>query len=383
LRPTCDRLESRELLSGAGGLISHAVVSPLVSIAVAKRQHPHKFSGPITTRLNTQPDNSFSTVPSNGDVNPYGVAFVPNDFPGGGSLHHGDILVSNFNNSSNVQGTGTTIVDIRPSGSQSVFFQNPSAPGLSTTLAVLQRGFVIVGNTPAALDNNGNLVPTGDGSLLIMNRFGKTVATLSDPSLLDGPWGLTVNDLGSRDQVFVSNVYRATVTRIDLTVPKRGNGVMVKDMVQIASGYVHRSDPAAFVVGPTGLAYDRANGVLYVASTGDNAIFAIRNAAHARTDGGMGSLVYEDPSHLRGPLGLALGPNGDLLTTNGDAVNPDPTQPSELIEFTRSGTFVAQLSLSSGQGGAFGLAMSVTKNTLGIATVNDVTNRLDERFVSF
>ena len=50
-----------------------------------------------------------STVPPNGDVNPYGVAFVPLGFPTGGALAPGDVLVSNFNNNQNLQGTGTTI----------------------------------------------------------------------------------------------------------------------------------------------------------------------------------------------------------------------------------------------------------------------------------
>ncbi len=35
--------------------------------------------------------------------------------------------------------------------------------------------------------------------------------------------------------------------------------------------------------------------------------------------------------HLHGPFGLVLAPNGDLITANGDAVNGDPTQPSELV----------------------------------------------------
>src|SRR5229473_2629416 len=47
-----------------------------------------------------------STVPSNGDVNPYGVAFVPDDFPTGGKILEGDVLAANFNNSTNTQGTG-------------------------------------------------------------------------------------------------------------------------------------------------------------------------------------------------------------------------------------------------------------------------------------
>lgn len=57
-----------------------------------------------------------STIPANGDLNPYGVALVPKGFPAGGMVAPGDILVSNFNNSSNMQGTGTTIIKLTPNG---------------------------------------------------------------------------------------------------------------------------------------------------------------------------------------------------------------------------------------------------------------------------
>ena len=53
-----------------------------------------------------------STVPANGDVNPYGVATVTQST---GALVAGDTLVSNFNSKANVQGTGTTIVQVSPS----------------------------------------------------------------------------------------------------------------------------------------------------------------------------------------------------------------------------------------------------------------------------
>ena len=59
---------------------------------------------------------------ANGDVNFYGVAFVPKTFPAGGLLNPGEVLVSNFNNNQNVQGTGTIIVKIAPNGQQSLFF---------------------------------------------------------------------------------------------------------------------------------------------------------------------------------------------------------------------------------------------------------------------
>jgi hypothetical protein len=49
-------------------------------------------------------------------------------------------------------------------------------------------------------------------------------------------------------------------------------------------------------------------------------------------------------------------PNGDLITANGDAVNGDPTQPSEIVEFTKNGEFVGQFNVDAGQEGAFGMA---------------------------
>jgi hypothetical protein len=60
--------------------------------------------------------------PEAGDVNPYGVAVVPRST---GRLHAGDVLVSNFNNKANAQGTGSTIVQVSPGGHQSVFATVP------------------------------------------------------------------------------------------------------------------------------------------------------------------------------------------------------------------------------------------------------------------
>ena len=114
-----------------------------------------------------------------------------------------------------------------------------------------------------------------------------------------------------------------------------------------------------------------------MASTGDNAIYAVHDAGRTRQDHGKGELVYEDMAHLRGPLGLVIAPNGHLITSNGDAVNGDPNHPSELIEFTRSGHFVNALSVdASGQGGAFGIASRGSDDAFRFAAVDDVNNTL-------
>ena len=60
------------------------------------------------------------------------------------------------------------------------------------------------------------------------------------------------------------------------------------------------------------------------------------------------------------PLALALAPNGDLIPPNGDAVNGDPAQPSEIVELTKSGEFVGQFNVDAGQGGAFGIGVAMT-----------------------
>jgi hypothetical protein len=382
LLPSCQALESRELLSGTTPMDPPAHRPPSV-IDARTSARAHKFRGSVIGQLSAQPAQSVTTVPANGDVNPYGAAVVPVGFPAGGLLHPGDMLVSNFNASNNLQGTGSTIVNIAPNGSQSVFYQGPTGLGLGTALGVLKGGFVIVGSVPATYDGDGNVQSVGPGSLIILNRSGQQVADLTNPNLIDGPWGMAINDQGSTAQLFVSNVENGTVTRIDLKVPKSGKKIVVKDMVQIASGYSEQPNLAVFWLGPTGLAFNATKDILYVASTDDNTISAVSKAGKTHGQTGTGKLVYQDPAHLRGPLGLALAPNGDLLTTNGDGVNPDPTQASELIEFTPTGKFVGQLSLDATQGGAFGLALNVSKNVLEVATVNDVTNTLDERFIPF
>jgi hypothetical protein len=317
------------------------------------------------------PVRSVSTVPANGDVNPYGVAFVPHNFQAGsGPLKHGDILVSNFNNSSNLQGTGTTIMRIPASGSPTVFFQGKAGLGLSTALGILQNGLVVVGNSPSV---DGTAATAGPGSLLVINRQGKLIQTITS-AWIQGPWDMALVDRGDRAIAFVSNALTGTVSRLDFSVS--ASGLTLLHATTIASGYVHRGDPVTFFVAPTGLVFDARRDALYVASTGDNAVFAVWDAADRKSDVGVGSIIYQDDVHLHGALALAEAPNGHLLVTNNDGINPDPNQPSEIVEFTKDGYFVKQLSVDPSQGGAFGLAVHTRDDKAVLAAVDDVTNTL-------
>jgi len=326
-----------------------------------------------------------STMPANGDVNPYGVAFVPEGFPSGGPLAPGDILVSNFNStaSSNAQGTGTTIIKLTPNGLVSApgtatpFFQGTPPLGLTTALGVLKRGFVLVGNLPTS---GGVIVPPG--SLLLLDRNGNPVSPSPfTTNKLNGPWDLTIDDGGDQALVFVSNVNdgtsTGTITRLNLVISS--NQVTVQSATIIASGYTVELNSAALVLGPTGLAHDKGTDILYVASTADNMIFAVPNASTRTgppTPAPTGRVIFKD-DHLRGPLALVFAPNGHLLTSNGDAVNMDSSQPSEIVEFTKAGKFVSQFNVDAGQGGAFGIGIAPVSPGLGtfrLVAVDDNAN---------
>jgi hypothetical protein len=164
------------------------------------------------------------------------------------------------------------------------------------------------------------------------------------------------------------------VVRLDVAV--NGAGLKVLKRTIIAQGYTVQPNQGAVILGPTGLAYDALTGTLFVASTADNAIYAVSNAATASGPVTLGRLVSTD-SHLRGPLALKLAPNGNLLAANGDAVNADPVHPSEIVELTRTGQFVAEYNVDAGQGGAFGLDTVIFGDGgFNYAAVDDVNNSL-------
>lgn len=376
--PTVEQLDERCLLNAAmlpGHVMQFAThLAPGVTARFASLDVDRRLDqdDSVVGQLANARSVTATTVAPNGDQNPYGVAFVPDGFEGGGKLRPGDLLVSDFNNSTadgNVQGTGTSIVRITPGGKSSLFFQDSSLPGLTTALGVLKSGFVLVGNVPNV---NGVAQP---GGLTIINSQGKFVETLTDPVKLDGPWDLTVVDHGDRALVFVSNVLNGTVTRIDLRIPDGGVPV-VTGMTTIASGYGTATSMTAFVLGPTGLAFDAKTDTLYVASTDDNAIFAVANAAFTRTDHGTGRVVVPSTdAHLHGPLGLVLAPNGDLIVSNGDASHAG-TDVNEIVEYTPRGKFVTEMPVdnSGTPGGAFGIALTESDGKVRFAAVDDNFN---------
>ena len=158
-----------------------------------------------------------------------------------------------------------------------------------------------------------------------------------------------------------------TVTRLDLTVA--ASTVTVNRTTVIASGYAFRTDPSAIVLGPTGLAFDRTKGTLYVASTADNAIFAVPHAGTRSGSSGTGNIIFKDP-HLRGPLALVFAPNGNLITSNGDAVNPIKSAERDRGVY-EDRQIVAQFNVDAAPDGAFGVGIASADADLRLVVVDD------------
>jgi hypothetical protein len=346
-----------------------------------------------------------STVPANGDVNPYGMAQVKRTI---GNLRAGDILVSNFNDSGNFQGTGTTIVEIGPDGSMSLFAtldpahlpdSCPGGVGLTTALVVLKQGWVIVGSLPTASQGT---VFTGPGCLIVLDSLGNPVETFYG-SLINGPWDMTALDGDHEAKLFVTNVlngtvaaggavvHGGTVTRLNLKVSATVKPVL-ESITTIGSGFPERTDPAALVIGPTGVGLrascagdaddcadhdegdhdrdDQDSSLLYVADTLSNRVAVIDRALSRTASAGIGRTLSSGGS-LNGPLGLVVTPHGTVLTVN--------SADGFITEISPHGAQLAKFQLDNtgsppGAGTLFGL---VFDPAAGVYFVDDGSNTLN------
>jgi hypothetical protein len=315
-----------------------------------------------------------STVADNGDTNPYAIVVAPVT---SGRIHEGDILVDNFNNLSNLQGTGTTIVDYNPSTKQTITFAKlpqhlpQSGVGLTTAMVMLKSGWIIVGSTPST---DGTTRTKGDGALLLLDSNGQLFDVWTGPNI-NGPWGnIAAIDNGTTASIFISMagfdvpgpevhdpatgrsviVNKAIVLRIDLSIAD-GKPPVITSQTVIANGFGQRADKDAFLVGPTGLALG-PDDTLYLSDALENQIVAIPDAVKRTTSAGTGRTITRG-GFLRRPLALIRVPNGHLLVcnaTNGQVVEVDPDSGKQLCAQWIDND---QAQSPPGNGDLFGIAM--------------------------
>jgi hypothetical protein len=336
-----------------------------------------------------------STVTDNGDLNPYAVIVAP---VSAGHIEKDDVLVDNFNNVSNLQGTGTTIVDYNPATRKVKLFAKipqhlaecPGGVGLSTAMTMLKSGWIVVGSTPST---DGTTRTKGDGCLIVLDTSGKVAAVWKGPNIND-PWGnMATIDNGGSATLFISMagfdlpgpevrdpktenaviVRKAKVLRINLSIPD-GQVPKITDQTIIADGIAQQADLDNFLFGPTGVALG-PEGTLYVSDGLGNQIIKIPDATTRTTSVGTGEVVTKG-GLLKNPLALLMIPNGHLLACNGlngQVVEIDPVAGKQLYAQWIN---VDQAQSPPGNGDLFGLAMKPAGK--GFYFVEDDINALAE-----
>jgi hypothetical protein len=334
-----------------------------------------------------------STVTDNGDLNPYAVVVAP---VSAGKIQKDDVLVDNFNNISNLQGTGTTIVGFRPQTKQTYLVAKlpqslagcPGGVGLTTAMTMLQSGWIIVGSTPS---RDGTTATKGDGCLIVLDPQGQPVAVWSGPDI-DDPWGdMAVVDKGSSATLFISMagfglpsprvidpatrlpavVHKATVLRLEIAIPDVKPPTIVSRTV-VGDGFAARPDVDNFLLGPTGLALG-PDDTLYVTDGLENVITAIPHASTAAASAGTGRVVTRD-GLMAWPLAMAWSPEGHLLVCNGKdgrLVEIDPVAGRQIYAQWINND---QAQSPPGNGDLFGIAMTPDKS--GFYYVMDDVNAL-------
>jgi hypothetical protein len=237
---------------------------------------------------------------------------------------------------------------------------------------------VIVGSLPT---KKGSSSTMRAGCLVVLNPSGQAVETISGGAV-NGPWDMTAVDGGSSATLFVTNVlngtvkaspkttHGGTVVRISLSIPAAGMPAVTSEVL-VGKGFPERTDPASLVVGPTGVGFSR--GTLFVANSAANAITSI-SGAMTRSSATNGATLTRGRA-VKDPLGLAIAPNGDILTANGTNGN--------LIETTRGGRQAVVRTLDNtkvpgspnGNGTLFGLAVAPSGRSLYF--VDDGSNTLN------
>lgn len=363
---------SRHLVAKSTLLLGGTLAASLLALSAARAADAPGLLSSIHRHITRT-----TTITSNGDLNPYAVIVAP---VSAGKIQQGDVLVDNFNNLSNLQGTGTTIIDYNPATRKTSLVANlpqklaqcPGGVGLTTAMTMLKSGWIIVGSTPST---DGTTRTKGDGCLLVLDPNGRLAAVWAGPNIND-PWGnMATIDNGSTATLFVSMagfdvpgpevrdpktgyqpiINKATVLRLELAIPP-GQPPRITSQTVIANGFGQKADRDVFLVGPTGLALAPDN-TLYASDALSNRIVAIADAMTRTTSAGTGRVVTQG-GLLQRPLALILTADSHLLACNaqnGQVVEIDLQSGQQLYA---QWIDVNQAQSPPGNGDLFGMALT-------------------------
>ncbi len=352
-------------VSALTGCSGGAMTSPPASVTNSALSHPEGQSAVVDSYPNVNADLEHDTGPSdlqqlddlktigsavdpmNGDQNPYGLDIAKAT---SGKLQAGDLVVCNFNDAANVQGTGTTIIALHPhvGSSPRHIAQSSSLTGCDA-LALSP-----VSIWAAAFAANDNPIVSPGGAVLTTlssgpfhGPFGQAFAPHA------GPFGVAA--------FYESNAGDGSIVRINILQ----NGTFDFDV--IATGFPVNHGVPGSILGPSGLQYDAAHDRLYIVEGTDNSLIAFCGVStipsHGITVignnfggpfGHRARLIHAGPP-LNGPISSALLPDGHLVVGN----TLDPAGENLMVEIAPNGHVLNVKNVDTGAAGSiFGMVAS-------------------------
>jgi hypothetical protein len=305
--------------------------------------------GPILSQLSTTTTIGSTTDAVGQGLNPYGLAIAQTS---SGLLEQGDLIVCNFNDAANVQGTGTTLVALHPNQNASPILVANSAELLGcSAVAALPDGNIVAAASQA-------------NALQLVSPSG-AISTPYSAYTFDNPWGVTYADAPNGPALYVSNSTKGTIDRISLSTGSDSP----TGFTEIVTGFSASGVPGS-VLAPSGLTYDDSIDTLYVVDTTTNSIVALSNVSGIGQDGvtvtvsgtndsfsgasASSAKVIASGSPLNGPISAALLPSGNLIVGN----TLDPNGTNLLLEVSPTQGVLATRNVDTGNSGAiFGIAI--------------------------
>ena len=283
--------------------------------------------------------------PVTGDVNPYGLDVAAST---SGDIDAGDLVVCDFNDKANVQGTGTSLLAIHPTvGSMPRHILSDKRLRGCDALALAPDDTI----WPADFIANDTPIVTSSGQFVT--------------GLRSGPWhhpfGIAFSTSKTVPAFYVSNAGDGSLVRIGLS-PSISFTV-------IATGFPINGGAPGSILGPSGLNYAPDKDRLYVVDGQNNALYAINNISTIPANGiVVNGLTFSGPAAsnahviyagapLNGPISSAILPGGHIAVGN----TLDPAGKNLIIEITLSGHVVSVRNVDTGAAGAlFGMVATGT-----------------------
>jgi hypothetical protein len=244
-----------------------------------------------------------------GEQNPYGLDVAKSN---SGPIKTGDLVICNFNNSANVQGTGSTILALHPveGSTPTLIAQDPSLVGCDA-LALSPNDV----SWAAAYGANDNPLVAASGSVLSTLPAGPWRGPFGEAfSPKQGPFG--------KAAFYVTNAGDGSLVRVNIL----SAGGFSFDV--IATGFAINGGAPGSILGPSGLQYDAKNDNLYIVDGADDSLVVLRHVSTIPAGGiALQNGTFGGPFHkralrifsgspLNGPISSALLPNGHLVLGN-------------------------------------------------------------------